>query len=80
MIDSSFRFFARLSSDDEESKEYKNTRKVFEAFITGIVKGSISNLCPETPDVKLICVKQGFQAFEQLEIIVNFRSDSKRKK
>ena len=26
MIDTQFRFFARLSSDDTESKEYKNTR------------------------------------------------------
>ena len=59
LFDDNFRFLARLSSDNPESKDFKNKVQVFESFLIGIVRGALQNLGNEpAPEVKMAMTKQ----------------------
>lgn len=42
--DDSFKFIARVSSSDHESKEFKDKVKCYEMFVVGLIKGGLINL------------------------------------
>lgn len=42
--DESFKFIARVSNNDHESKEYKQKIKCYESFVIGLIKGALMNL------------------------------------
>ena len=42
--DEAFRFIARLSNNDHESKEYKQKAKCYESFVAGLIKGALMNI------------------------------------
>mmetsp|Transcript_1072 Transcript_1072/g.660 ORF Transcript_1072/g.660 Transcript_1072/m.660 type:complete len:99 (+) Transcript_1072:298-594(+) len=44
MIDEAFKFIARLSCEDNESKEYKDRVKCYESFVVGLLKGALLNM------------------------------------
>ena len=44
MTDDSFKFIARVSSSDHESREFKDKIKTYEAFVVGLIKGALVNL------------------------------------
>lgn len=44
MTDEAFKFIARVSGKDHESKEYKEKIRCYEAFIVGMIRGAIVNL------------------------------------
>ena len=40
-IDEQFKFIARASSKDHDSKEFKEKIKCYEAFVIGLVRGAL---------------------------------------
>ena len=44
MTDEAFKFIARVSSSDNESKEFRDKIKCYESFICGLIKGALINL------------------------------------
>lgn len=44
LTDEQFRFIARISNNDHESKEYKQKVKCYESFVSGLIKGALINL------------------------------------
>ena len=44
MHDDAFKFIARVSSSDHESKEFKEKIKCYESFVIGLLKGALINL------------------------------------
>ena len=58
MTDESFKFIARVSSSDHESKEFKDKIKCYESFVVGLIKGALINLGYEVPPVVVPLIKQ----------------------
>lgn len=53
IVDEAFKFLARVSCRDHESKEYKEKIAYYEAFIIGMITGALMNLgYDQTPIVK----------------------------
>ncbi len=44
LTDDAFKFIARVSSADHESREFKEKIKTYEAFVIGLIKGALINL------------------------------------
>lgn len=44
MTDEAFKFIARISSSDHDSKEFKEKIKCYESYIIGLIKGALINL------------------------------------
>ena len=42
--DEAFKFIARVSNNDHESKEYKQKIKCYESFVIGLIIGALMNL------------------------------------
>jgi hypothetical protein len=51
MTDDAFKFLARVSNRDHESKEYKEKIKFYESFIIGVIKGALMNLGFDVPPI-----------------------------
>lgn len=42
--DEAFKFIARVSNADNESKEFKQKIKCYESFVVGMIKGALMNM------------------------------------
>lgn len=49
MTDEAFKFIARVSTRDHESKEFKEKIKCYEGFVIGMIRGALMNLGYEIP-------------------------------
>ena len=83
LLDEQIRFLARLSSDNPDTKQFRNMVQVFEHFIIGIVKGALQNLgIDPLPDVKLVMQKaKETDPYPSLEITIKYteRGNTRRK-
>lgn len=44
MTDDAFKFIARISCADHESREFKDKIRCYEAFVVGMIRGALINL------------------------------------
>lgn len=44
LTDEAFKFIARISSADHESREFKEKIKCYESFVIGLIKGALMNI------------------------------------
>jgi len=44
LTDDAFKFIARVSNKDNESKEFKDKVKCYESFVVGMIRGALSNM------------------------------------
>lgn len=44
VTDEAFKFIARVSNRDNESREYKDKIKCYESFVIGMLRGALINL------------------------------------
>lgn len=62
LTDDAFKFIARVSTRDHESKEYKDKIRCYESFIVGVIKGAIQNMGYDSlPQVNTIIKEQRLQ-------------------
>ena len=58
LTDDAFKFLARVSNRDHESKEYKEKIKFYEQFIVGVIKGALMNLGFDVPPIVQSAIKE----------------------
>jgi len=72
IVDDAFKFLARVSCKDHESKEYQEKIAFYEAFIIGMIIGALMNLgYDQTPQVKSNFKDTRLQLTITLQTIVN---------
>lgn len=72
ILDDAFKFLARVSCKDHESKEYQEKIAFYEAFVIGMIIGALMNLgYDQTPQVKSNFKETRLQLTITLQTIVN---------